>query len=238
MKFLVCALFYGDYPALAGRCAETLARLRSTGRVDLRIGLNEVAAESAARIAAQLPGVEMLAAKPQLYKYPMMRRLVHDYEGDATHLMWFDDDSCLLPGVDAAAWLDRVAAAAGSTGATVGARYGFRPSGSQRAWVRKQPWFTGRDVPEVTWFTTGGWLVAPLALLRRFDWPPAQLRHNGGDVALGALLHQQGLEPLHFREGVAINADDALRESRAPRRGYSEDPLGHDRSIHDRDSAK
>ena len=40
-KFLVLALFYGDHPALARRCATTLRALWNTGRVDLRIGLNE-----------------------------------------------------------------------------------------------------------------------------------------------------------------------------------------------------
>ncbi|MEP6823542.1 MAG: hypothetical protein ABI919_01895 [Ramlibacter sp.] len=225
MKFLVCALFYGDFPALAARCADTLARLRGTGRIDLRIGFNEVSPACAALVRAALPGVEILAATPQLYKYPMMRRLIHGYAGDATHLMWFDDDSCLLPDVDAAAWLAMVEAAVAPVQGTLGSRYGFRLTEMQSAWVRAQPWFAGRALPEVTWFTTGGWLVAPLALLRRFDWPATALLHNGGDLALGALLHQHGLEPLHFREGVAINADASLRESSAPRRGYSEHPV-------------
>lgn len=226
MKFLVCALFYGDFPALAARCAGTLARLRATGRIDLRIGFNEVSAASADVVQSALPGADILAAAPQLYKYPMMRQLIRGYAGAATHLMWFDDDSCLLPGTDAAAWLDRVEAAAAPVQGTLGSRYGFRMTEPQRLWVRSQPWFTGREIPEVTWFNTGGWLVAPLALLRRFDWPSTALLHNGGDLALGALLHQHGLAPVHFREGVAINADDALQESRAPRRGYSEHPVG------------
>ena len=225
MKFLVCALFYGDFPALAARCAETLARLRATGRVDLRIGFNEVSPASAAAVHAALPGVDVLAADPQLYKYPMMRRLIHGYAGDASHLMWFDDDSCLLPGTDAAAWLERVEAAAAPLQGTLGSRYGFRMTESQRSWVRAQPWFAGREIPEVTWFTTGGWLVAPLALLRRFDWPTPALLHNGGDLALGALLHQHGLEAVHWRDGLAINADASLQESSAPRRGYSEHPV-------------
>lgn len=225
MKFLVCALFHGDFPALAQRCADTLAQLRATGRVDLRIGLNEVAPTGAALIQAALPGVQTLAANPQLYKYPMMRRLIHEYVGDATHLMWFDDDSCLLPGTDAAAWLDEVEAAAAPVDGSLGSLYGFRMTDSQRGWVRGQPWFAGRDIPEVTLFTTGGWVVAPMALLRRFDWPDTALLHNGGDLALGALLHQHGLAPAHFNRGVAINADASLRESSAPRRGYSEHPV-------------
>lgn len=225
-KFLVCALFYGDFPALAQRCAQTLRALRDTGTVDLRIGLNEVSAASRAVIEATLPGVDAVHADPQIYKYPMMRRLVHGYTGDATHLMWFDDDSCLTPGTDAGRWLRAVAGAAQATQGMLGAAYLRVQSEAEHAWTRAQPWYTGRALPDATRFATGGWFVAPLALLRRFDWPPPSLRHNGGDVALGALCHQQGLEIVSCQGGIAINADVTLRESSAPRRGFSEPPLG------------
>lgn len=225
-KFLVCALFYGDFPALAQRCALSLRALHDTGAVDLRIGLNEVSAASRAVIEATLPGVETLHADPQIYKYPMMRRLVHGYTGDATHLMWFDDDSCLVPGIDVARWLQAVAGAAQATRGVLGAAWLRVQTQPEREWIQAQPWYTGRALPEATRFATGGWFVAPLALLRRFDWPPPALRHNGGDVALGALCHQQGLEVVACHGGIAINADDSLAASSAPRRGFSEPPLG------------
>ncbi|MBI2769137.1 MAG: hypothetical protein HYX47_05920 [Burkholderiales bacterium] len=226
LKFLVCALFYGDYPALAGRCAQSLAALRATGMVDMRVGLNEVSAASAALVDAALPGVEQVRAEPQLYKYPMMRRLVHGYQGDATHLMWFDDDSCLDSGLDVARWLALVGQRAQMTEGTTGSVYRRAQSDAEHAWIRAQPWFTGRPFPAETVFNTGGWFMAPLALFRRFDWPPLSLRHNGGDVALGALCHQQGLAVLDCTGGVAINAGDSLAESTAPRRGFSEPALG------------
>ena len=190
----MCALFYGDYPALARRCAQSLRALRDTGQVDMRIGLNEVSPASHAIIEATLPGVDAIHANPQIYKDPMMRRLVHEYTGDATHLMWFDDDSCLTPGLDVPRWLAAVAGAALTTQGTLGAAYLLKQSALEREWIRAQPWYTGREIPEATRFSTGGWFVVPLSTLRRFDWPPPALRHNGGDVALGALCHQQGLE--------------------------------------------
>ena len=226
LKFLVCALFYGDYPALAQRCAQSLAALRATGLVDMRIGLNEVSTRSEALIAAALPDVDEVRAQPQLYKYPMMRRLVHDYRGDATHLMWFDDDSCLAPRLDAAAWLGLVGQRARMTQGTTGSIYHRTQSAAEWAWVRAQPWFTSRPQPAETTFNTGGWFMVPLDLLRRLDWPPPSLRHNGGDVALGALCYQQGLAVLDCSGGVAINAGDSLAESSAPRRGFSEPALG------------
>lgn len=222
VKFLVLALFYGDHPQLARRCGASLRALWNTGQVDLRIGLNEVSPRSRAILDGLLPGVPMTVADPQIYKYPMMRRLLRDYAGDATHMMWFDDDSCLQPGIDPAAWLRAVAERAARAPGSLGSLYTQRIDAAQKEWIRSQHWSTGREVPDEIVFNTGGWTVAPLALLRRCDWPEPGLRHAGGDISLGALLHQQGLAPEQFRVGLAINADDGLRESQAPRRGITE----------------
>ncbi|HEX2547598.1 MAG TPA: hypothetical protein VHL79_22130 [Ramlibacter sp.] len=222
VKFLVLSLFYGDHPQLAQRCGMTLRALWNTGRVDLRIGLNEVAPRSRAILQELLPGVEMLSADPQIYKYPMMRRLLHGYTGDATHMMWFDDDSCLLPGLDAGHWLAAVAARARQAQGTLGAMYTCSLSPSQKDWIREQPWYAGRAFPDALPFNVGGWIVAPLALLRRFGYPFDNLQHAGGDLTLGALLHQHGLHPEHFRVGLAINADADLRESQGARRGVTQ----------------
>lgn len=222
VKFLVLALFYGDHPELAQRCGRTLRALWNTGQVDLRIGLNEVSERSRGVLQALLPGVHAESADPQIYKNPMMRRLLAGYQGNATHMMWFDDDSCLLPGVDAAAWLQALTARTATVRGSLGSLYTQQLSDAQRAWVLRQPWATGRPVPREVLFNTGGWKVVPLALMRRFDWPFPDLLHAGGDLSLGLLLQQQGLEPEQFRVGLAINADGALQESNAPRRGVTE----------------
>jgi hypothetical protein len=221
VKFLVLALFYGDHPALAQRCGATLRALWNTGQVDVRIGLNEVSPRSRAILDELLPGVDRLAAEPQIFKYPMMHRLVQTYAGAATHMMWFDDDSCLLPGTDAASWLAAVSRRAeGATGA-LGAVHTSELTPAQREWVLAQPWFTGRALGDEVLFAVGGWFVLPLALMRRCGWP-GTLQHAGGDISLGVLLQQQGLVPEPFRVGLAINADAQLRESKAPRRGVTE----------------
>lgn len=222
MKFLVLALFYGDHSQLARRCAMSLRALWNTGRVDLRLGLNEPSPRTLAVLDELLPGVPRTVCTPQIYKYPMMRRLVREYEGDATHMMWFDDDSCLLPGLDVTGWLRTVSARAGQAHGSLGSLYTQKLTEAQRAWVRAQPWYAGREVPQEIVFNTGGWTVVPLALMRRHDWPDADLRHAAGDISLGALLHQHGLAPEPFRVGLAINADENLRESEARRRGVTE----------------
>lgn len=222
VKFLVLALFYGDHPQLAARCGASLRALWNTGQVDVRIGLNEVSPRSRAILDALLPGVPVTLADPQIYKYPMKRRLLREYAGDATHMMWFDDDSCLQPGIDVAAWLRAVSLRAARAQGSLGSLYTQRIDTGQKEWIRRQAWYTGREVPDEILFNTGGWTVAPLELLRRCDWPEPGLRHAGGDISLGALLHQQGLVPEQFRVGLAINADDELRESQAQRRGVTE----------------
>ena len=222
VKFLVCALYYGDFPKLAQRCAATLRALRLTGKVDMRIGLNEVSPAAKAVIEAALPGVDTIEASPQIFKFPMMRRLVHEYEGDATHMMWFDDDTCLLPGTQAGSWLLALSGRAVKCGGSLGSIYQQRLTERQKAWIREQPWYTGREVPDDVVFNTGGWVVVPIALMKQWDWPGPELQHNGGDMVLGELLHQQGLPVEQFRMGLAINADDQLRESAARRRGYTE----------------
>lgn len=222
VKFLVLALFYGDYPELAQRCGASLRQLWNTGEVDMRIGLNEASPRSRAILEQLLPGVEMLSADPQIYKNPMLRRLAFDYRGDATHMMWFDDDTCFLPGTDVPGWLRVVARRAAQAPGSLGALYTQRLTPAQKDWIRAQPWYTGRDIPDDLPFTNGGWRVLSLALMRKFDWPPPELVHAGGDLSLGALLQQQDLPPEQFRMGLAIGADPQLRESAAPRRGVTE----------------
>jgi hypothetical protein len=232
VKFLVLALFYGDYPALAQRCASSLRLLWNTGRVDLRVGFNEVAPRSRAIVGELLPGAETESAQPQIYKYPMMRRLVGNYGGDATHMMWFDDDSCLRPDVHVRGWLNAVSSRAGRTQGSLGALYTTQLSTAQQDWVRRQPWYTGRPFHDPLLFNAGAWTVLPLELMRRCDYPGPQLRHNGGDTMLGALLHQQGLVPEQFRVGLAIGADAELREAAQPRRGLAApggDPIPEER---------
>ncbi len=221
VKFLVLALFYGDHPELALRCGQTLRALWNTGQVDLRIGLNAVSPRTREVLDELLPGVDRIEADPQIYKYPMMRQLVHGYRGDATHMMWFDDDSCLHPGVEPRAWLDAVTSRAAATGGTLGALFYTETWPALRTWVAKQDWCTGRPLPDQLYFTVGGWMVAPLDLLRRMDWPRPTLVHNGGDIELGAILYQQGLAPEMFRMGLAINADATTSIRPACRRSRS-----------------
>lgn len=222
VKFLVLALFYGDHPELAQRCGATLRALWNTGQVDLRIGLNEASPRTVAVLDQLLPGVEREVADPQIYKHPMMRRLVANYRGDATHMMWFDDDSCLQPGVHVAGWLRAITQRTQTCTGSLGALFTTRLNPVQKAWVRRQAWYRGREIPDELPFTVGGFTVLSLELMRRTGYPDANVHHAAGDVVLGAVLHQFGLAPEPFRVGLAVNADAQLRDAASPRRGIIE----------------
>jgi hypothetical protein len=226
----VCALFYGDHAALARRCLASLEALAATGRVRLRLAANEPCDETKALLAAAAawPAVERVLVSPINYcKYPLMSQLFYEQALAAPYVVWFDDDSCLRPGVDAAAWLDGLARQMADAD-MVGALYRIRLGGKQHLWVRSRPWYAGKPVPpghQVT-FATGGWWCVKASVLTRWGWPEAEVRHRGGDVMLGELCRQQGYRLVQYNRGVAINAGDDLKQCTSKKRGVDEPPVG------------
>jgi hypothetical protein len=226
-KFTVCALLYGNYPDLARRCLEPVFELCGSGRVDLRIGMNEVSEETRDYVADSAPSdAEVISADPQILKYPMMCRLFYDKPVSTDYVMWFDDDS-YVKADNFADWLDSVEEAMASCD-MLGSVYTIAYTPSQKQWCAKQPWYAGKSIPDRPQFATGGWWCIKTQVLNTFGWPIQELQHCGGDVALGVLLHQHGLRLRHFREGVAINANSEGKESAAERRGASKTakPIG------------
>ena len=171
-----------------------------------------------------------LFSSENLFKYPMMRRLLYDFEPIATpFLLWFDDDS-YIKDTNLVSWLGEVETAmadADMIGSLYKTKEGYR--GGQVDWIRSRPWYNG--VPVKTGdrhdFATGGWWCLRTEVLYKYNWPDLDIRHRGGDVMLGELCRQQGLRLKRFKDGVAINADDFGRESEAKRRGHDEPPVGH-----------
>lgn len=226
-KFTVCALFYGDYPNLARRCLEPLLELCGSGLIDLRIGLNDTSKDTDEYINGSCSSdVFVLSAKPQILKYPMMRRLFNEKPIDTEYVMWFDDDSFVRED-DRMSWLESVDKEMASCD-MLGSVYTINYTQDQKSWCKKQSWYTGKTIPDRPKFATGGWWTLRSSVIRNFDWPIPELKHCGGDVALGVLLDQNNLRLKHYREGVAINADANGKESAAERRGASktEKPIG------------
>lgn len=227
--FTVCVLLFGDYPGLARRCLDSLQRAVDPARVsDFRVGMNAVS--EATKEVAYGFGRSCLAPchvyqavdNRNCYKYPLMRRMLHDRERPpADRIMWFDDDSYLLT-ADAAWWakVEKASDQACVLGSIYTMKCPFKPG--QQAAIPLLPWYTGQPIaaPYCPQFPTGGWWVARTEILKQWDYPFLDLANNGGDSIFGELCRQQGYSVKAFRVGVAINYDKGRGgESRSVRRG-------------------
>lgn len=236
----VGALFYGDHPKLAERCIGSIADTADWEVIkEVRIGLNAVSERSRKCIYAHMRN----APKPCLffdsecnvYKYPLMRRMLYYPEDPVSSpcFMWFDDDSYVLthshkghvPG-----WW-RTVAESMKRSDMLGSMYRYVKvlSPSQQTWVRSQGWYVNGIPPKGRLrFLTGGWWTIRTNVLRKYDWPPPEIKHNGGDYMLGLLMAQQKLTMKHFDKGYRVNSGWDGRNSSAKRRGESTPHLGDD----------
>ncbi len=226
-KFTICVLLFGDHFDLAQRCLSSIVNGVDPQALNLRIGLNAVTDETR-KLAYALAPHSIWEFTENRHKYPVMREMVHGVSPIRTpYTMWFDDDSYLVkPTKTLLSQIDGLMPDADM----LGSLYRIPWQGNQKLYVQAQPWYAGRDLdsrPKIK-FATGGWWTIRTEVLYRFDYPWPLLDHRGGDVMLGEMCYQQGLRLKHFRDGVKINADHTGRESKAPRRGFDQLPLGVD----------
>jgi hypothetical protein len=230
--FSVCVLLYGDYPKLAERVLKSLARPEWRGEFDMWIGMNNVSNATkqvihdyAPPYAACVPGDE------PYHKYPLMRRMFYNWHGSplkSPYVMWFDDDSYVL--ADAPSdWFNAVRAAM-TNADMIGDIWWRRAEGNQHLFIRNQPWYRNKTVmpAQKVYFVTGGWWTIRSEILERHNWPIPELDHCGGDMLLGELCSQQGYKLCPFKTGVAINANEAGKNSGALRRGFRQRLCGFD----------
>jgi hypothetical protein len=232
--FTICILLFGDFPQLARRCLTSIAPVAAATGVTLRIGMNAVSDATRSLVTELFSDanyqVIAIDSGENICKYPMMRKLLYELDGGVTtpRVMWFDDDSCVKDPTRGAAWLESLRALAAGA-ALIGSKYTKSWEGKQREWVKAQPWYGGNDPttrPKAV-FVQGAWWVADMDVLRSLDYPWPALRHRGGDVMLGEAMLQRGMTILRYNDNVAINADAALTESKALRRGVDEKPVGY-----------
>jgi hypothetical protein len=232
-ELCVCVLFYGadDYCCeLARRVLNRPMRELGETQVEFRFGFNAVSPATQQVVAEFTATSDYVVAAEvvspvNIYKYPMMRRLLAERPMTAPRVMWFDDNSYLDPDLDVRAWLPRVFNQLDHC-AVMGSVYTQGLVGKQADWIRAQPWFNGRDPAAYVKYPAGGWWVAQTEVLQRFDWPPSNIKHHGGDVMLGELLRQHELPLCHFRDGVMIQANASGVESASVRRGFNAPPVG------------
>jgi hypothetical protein len=96
----------------------------------------------------------------------------------------------------------------------------------QIPFFQRQPWYNDHPISRRVRFITGGWWTIKTKILKDHDWPPPDMLHNGGDVALGVLCEQHGYKLGRFEMSLGINADSTGKCSSAARRGASQPSYG------------
>lgn len=233
-KVTICVLLYGEeYFNLHKRCLNSICSTVPEGRMDLRVGCNQVGLQTL-NYLKKLPVKKLYVHSDNRLKYPVMREMFWDEEHpiDTRFVVWFDDDSYVLD----PNWLtvlaktiakhnpkDRVAA------------YGHElyhplqsPAGkSPMRWFQNASWWRGRPLRDrrgrespngdKIFFPVGGFWAMSLEAIRACDIPDTRLANNGGDVCIGEALHQNGFKTKTFNEKKQF-----IKTSGAPRRGVSQ----------------
>lgn len=232
-KLTVFVLLYGDYPDLANRCLGSLLSNEAAAAFQIRVAMNECSEPTrnlVAELRQQYPDQiqAVYSSAVNLHKYPVMRAMFHDPERPirTPYVAWFDDDSYLS--VKPKQWADSVVAAMGPKKMFGGVRF-MKLGGDQPDWIRDQPWFAKQEfTPNYrVRFVNGSYWVIDSDVIRRFGWPCAELDHRGGDVMLGELCRQQGIEIVDRLDGAVFNADKDGNHDKSKRRGFDSLPIGY-----------
>lgn len=208
------------------RCLDSLRTTITSVKIDLRIALGKVSAETAT-YAKQLPWVvKVYPGYVDGYKYAALRDVLQDTAAPikTEWLCWFDGD-CFVKNTSWITALQRSLAsalAAGNRIGMVGRRLflqlpGYVPA-DPRHWYFTAPWFrrrdfrdrNGRAIPngDCLHFCDGGFWCANVAALKTAGVPDRRLR-NLGDFVIGEQLYQAGYELSTFNEkGAFVHVPD------------------------------
>jgi hypothetical protein len=222
----VCVLCYGIYETLAERVLTSLLNNTRREHFKLRLGLNAVGAATdqvVENLLAQFDVDLLVRSSVNLYKDPMLRRLVHDRPIETGWTLWFDDDSYVFRGD----WLEMLSCESKLNPAVDmwGKKCFVRGGQKHREFIRAAPWFRGLEpTPDDRpggcriYFVVGGFWAIRTSWLYRLNWPDPRLLHFGEDYMFGEAMRQNGGRIENAFSGVAID--------RAPRRA----PAGTPRS--------
>lgn len=238
-RFTTFVLLYGNYPDIHRQCLDALLTTLPPDRCDLRLGSNELCAESVQYIEElQATGRVSLHYRnaTNRKKYPVMREMFRDPEHPITTpwLLWLDDDT--LVNQDPR-WAEKLAQ---SIVANFDRPERYRMWGrkllshfnaSQIAWVRQASWFRGRPLRDTggrptpsgncTHFAVGAFWAAHVPSLLAADIPDVRIGHNGGDIMIGEQLWQQGFNVYPWMKGKEL-----VNWSAHERRGLNEKLAG------------
>lgn len=236
-KFTVFVLFYGpqQFHPLHMRCLNSIISSTPAGRIDLRVGSNELCAETCAvldRLVEHGVITKHYRHPENARKYPVMREMFWDEALPITtnYLLWFDDDSIADRNQQ---WLALLAHAilANPDAGLFGADMTIRLSGAQQQMYRSRPWYRGKPFRmknkqpapngDNTVFVAGGFWCMKTEAMRAANIPDEAITHNGGDYTIGEQLYQAGYEVVGWNRQKQY-----IHTSSVPRRGLAEPHFG------------
>lgn len=236
-KFTVCVLFYGDkqYHNLHMRCLNSIISTCPPGRIDLRVGSNELCEETVA-VLDRLVDHGIISKhyrhRENALKYPVMREMFWDNSLpiDTNYLIWFDDDSIADRNPQWLSLLSQTIVAHPEAG-LFGSDMAFRLDTAQQNYFKARPWYKGKPFRlrtrqpapngDCTTFVAGGFFCLKTEAMRLSDVPDRDLTHNGGDYTIGEQLYQAGYEIVGWNRQKQF-----IHTSSVTRRGASQPHFG------------
>lgn len=213
--FVYCS---GPNQARQLKCLESIVLSVPGNRMSLRIALCGVSRDVV--LAANSLDADHLVVyeyPQQMGKYEVMRDMFNDESDpiETPFIAWFDD-TCY---VSEANWLNFLAAEITRQTANVGMYglvYYYLPQdlAQVNCWLKSASWYkgrklqlrSGREAPngDTIHFCADWFWVMRTAAIRDCQIPDARIGGRGGDIAIGAQLHQSGYLLKSFNTGKSL----------------------------------
>ncbi len=240
-KVTIFILSWGDNLELLKKCLGSIVDTVPRHRRDIRIALNQPSSNVIGFVSTldRLDVSKVYLDRTDRKKYPAMHEMFNDSEHPVTtrYLFWFDDDTKAVDPL----WLPKVCQMIVLNhpqkvrlyGKKMGhdiASYqknGHRPD----TWFREATWWENNPLKlkglarvgpngSVIEFVAGYFWAMATEMIGRAEIPDVRLNHNGGDITIGAQIHQAGFKIM------SLNANKELvwcpTKEKGGRRGYSE----------------
>ena len=239
-SFTICVLCYGDHVDLAKRCIGSIMDSVPLDRIDLRVGGNELGTATLEYLHS-LPITKTYLHGDNAKKYPLMREMFWDARCPikSPYVIWFDDDAYVTD----PRWLTRL-----SNSIISGHNEGYRMYGSKMfhdinayskgshrpdAWFKEADWYNGVSMRtrgaeklapngSIIDFAVGWFWALHTDALRSANIPDERLNHNGGDITIGAQVHQAGFKIKEFNKGKVFVSTPKKEEGGRRVGGYEE----------------
>lgn len=212
----------GKYLYLHDRLLKQLYDNTPYEAFTLRLGLNSCTDKTRKLIDAYKERFNNIEAvydnkEQNIPKDQVVRKMYHDKDNpvNTRWVLWIDDD-CLFTAND---WLQTLSNKITEVNekevcGVFGLRYKQAITQATINWMRQAKWYKGKPIKSPAIFPTGGFQVILYDIIKALDWPDNRLSHNGGDVAFGVALEQNGYKFNEFKYGFDVH--------NTPRRGLSE----------------